>query len=69
MIGSVHDGYLLRNCEVKTKFPFVTLLFQVLSLGDDPPILEGGFKKVDKDQWIILHYSPFKVCFLMSCFY
>ena len=32
-----------------------------MSLGDDPPILEGGFKKVDKDQWIILHYSPFKV--------
>jgi hypothetical protein len=36
--------------------------FQVLSLGDDPPFLDSGLKKIDKEPWIILHYSPFKAC-------
>jgi len=33
-----------------------------LSLGDDPPFLDSGLKKIDKEPWIILHYSPFKAC-------
>ena len=45
----------------KDCFSFVTKIFKVLSLAEDPPILAGGYKKMDTEQWIILHYSPFKV--------